>query len=278
MYIRKLRTKIGFFSNINNAIRHIIYVDEFGENPFYIQWKSAFYQSNSGENLWNKLFDQPFFDKTSSHYNEKKIIELPKIMEKYPRYITPLSKNKHMMIHPIKKEYINSIIKKYIQFDKKYINLANNFLKNHKNKYKIGLHIRGSGHLHNGTKVYRKKFKMINKIPIPEYINHLERKIKEIKDNYSIIIFTDNNYVINYFKEKYEIVTYNSERANNFYGEIHVHTKNKKLKEKLCEDIIVETIIMSQCDYLIHGMSNITNFVQCYNPKLNNKNIYDCFF
>ena len=49
MYIRKLRKNIGLFSNINNAIRHIIYVDEFGENPFYIQWKSAFYQSNSGK-------------------------------------------------------------------------------------------------------------------------------------------------------------------------------------------------------------------------------------
>lgn len=277
MHIRKLRKNIGLFSNINNAIRHIIYVNEFGENPFYIQWKSAFYQSNSGENLWNKLFNQPFFNESSSQYDSKNIKELPQIMEKYPRYITPINRN-NLMINPIKKDYVNSIIQKYIQFDKKYIDLASKFLKNHKNKYKIGLHIRGSGHLHNGTKVYRKKFKMINKIPIPEYINHLEKKIKEIEGEYTIIIFTDNNFVINYFKERYDIVTYDSERADNFYGEVHVHTKNKKLKEKLCEDIIVETLIMSQCDYLIHGMSNITNFVQCYNPKLNNKNIYDCFF
>ena len=277
MHIRKLRKNIGLFSNINNAIRHIIYVDEFGENPFYIQWKSAFYQSNSGENLWNKLFNQPYFNESSSQYDSKNIKELPQIMEKYPRYITPINGN-NLMINPIKKDYVHSIIQKHIQFDKKYIDLASKFLKNHKNKYKIGLHIRGSGHLHNGTKVYRKKFKMINKIPIPEYINHLEKKIKEIEGEYTIIIFTDNNFVINYFKERYDIVTYNSERADNFYGEVHVHTKNKKLKEKLCEDIIVETLIMSQCDYLIHGMSNITNFVQCYNPKLNNKNIYDCFF
>lgn len=277
MHIRKLRKNIGLFSNINNAIRHIIYVDEFGENPFYIQWKSAFYQSNSGENLWNKLFNQPFFNESSSQYDSKNIKELPQIMEKYPRYITPINGN-NLMINPIKKDYVHSIIQKHIQFDKKYIDLASKFLKNHKNKYKIGLHIRGSGHLHNGTKVYRKKFKMINKIPIPEYINHLEKKIKEIEGEYTIIIFTDNNFVINYFKKRYDIVTYNSERADNFYGEVHVHTKNKKLKEKLCEDIIVETLIMSQCDYLIHGMSNITNFVQCYNPKLNNKNIYDCFF
>ena len=277
MHIRKLRKNIGLFSNINNAIRHIIYVDEFGENPFYIQWKSAFYQSNSGENLWNKLFNQPFFNESSSQYDSKNIKELPQIMEKYPRYITPINGN-NLMINPIKKDYVHSIIQKHIQFDKKYIDLASKFLKNHKNKYKIGLHIRGSGHLHNGTKVYRKKFKMINKIPIPEYINHLEKKIKEIEGEYTIIIFTDNNFVINYFKERYDIVTYDSERADNFYGEVHVHTKNKKLKEKLCEDIIVETLIMSQCDYLIHGMSNITNFVQCYNPKLNNKNIYDCFF
>lgn len=277
MHIRKLRKNIGLFSNINNAIRHIIYVDEFGENPFYIQWKSAFYQSNSGENLWNKLFNQPFFNESSSQYNSKNIKELPQIMEKYPRYVTPINRN-NLMINPIKKDYVHSIIQKHIQFDKKYIDLASKFLKNHKNKYKIGLHIRGSGHLHNGTKVYRKKFKMINKIPIPEYINHLEKKIKEIEGEYTIIIFTDNNFVINYFKERYDIVTYDSERADNFYGEVHVHTKNKKLKEKLCEDIIVETLIMSQCNYLIHGMSNITNFVQCYNPKLNNKNIYDCFF
>jgi hypothetical protein len=277
MHIRKLRKNIGLFSNINNAIRHIIYVNEFGENPFYIQWKSAFYQSNSGENLWNKLFNQPFFNESSSQYDSKNIKELPQIIEKYPRYITPINGN-NLMINPIKKDYVHSIIQKHIQFDKKYIDLASKFLKNHKNKYKIGLHIRGSGHLHNGTKVYRKKFKMINKIPIPEYINHLEKKIKEIEGEYTIIIFTDNNFVINYFKERYDIVTYDSERADNFYGEVHVHTKNKKLKEKLCEDIIVETLIMSQCDYLIHGMSNITNFVQCYNPKLNNKNIYDCFF
>ena len=277
MHIRKLRKNIGLFSNINNAIRHIIYVNEFGENPFYIQWKSAFYQSNSGENLWNKLFNQPFFNESSSQYDSKNIKELPQIIEKYPRYITPINGN-NLMINPIKKDYVHSIIQKYIKFDKKYIDLASKFLKNHKNKYKIGLHIRGSGHLHNGTKVYRKKFKMINKIPIPEYINHLEKKIKEIEGEYTIIIFTDNNFVINYFKERYDIVTYDSERADNFYGEVHVHTKNKKLKEKLCEDIIVETLIMSQCDYLIHGMSNITNFVQCYNPKLNNKNIYDCFF
>ena len=47
---------------------------------------------------------------------------------------------------------------------------------------------------------------------------------------------------------------------------------------KVFEDILIETEIMSEMDYLVHGNSNITNYVLCKNPYLKAYDIYNSFY
>lgn len=277
MHIRKLRNRVGMFSNINNIIRHCIYQDKFEKPIFYVKWYNDSYQTNR-YNLWEKYFEQPYFNKGDKEYNYSNVKQLPKIREELPRYIMPL-KNK-IIYEPIDREYIYKIIKKRIKFKKFLIEKRDNYIKKFKNKYLIGLHIRGSGGTANGTKEYRRKLKLINKIPIPEFEFYLNKKINELKEKYikyEIFLFTDNNFVLNYFKNKYNINYFNSQRSEHHQGEIHLKEYNFN-KEKLAEEILFEVLVMSKLNYYIHGLSNISNFVLCNNPKLENINIFNKFF
>ena len=63
-----------------------------------------------------------------------------------------------------------------------------------------------------------------------------------------------------------------TKRSNDFWGEIHL--QENKNKFELLEGICIDILLMSKVNYLIHGLSNISNFVLCLNPKLKHSNVY----
>ena len=261
--ILKLR-HAGFGSNINQVINSCIYVELNKQEPFYVIWNNNCYLK---KDIFKLYFDQPFFKSENIEINKNMNL----IKNYFYGYITPRDKSnlelsKCVLLPPSDRFLINNIINKYIKINNKIINIKNNFLSEYSSVYKIGIHIRGTGRIkHLGDLKCKEQIEFYY---LQEILNH----IFEIKKNYVIIIFTDNKFSLNYFINIFKnIKYYNSNRTDDNIGEIHL--KNKDIKT--FEDILVETEIMSSMDYLIHGNSNITNYVLCKNPYLKSYDIYN---
>ena len=73
------------------------------------------------------------------------------------------------------------------------------------------------------------------------------------------------------------VITFLSSRSD--YGEMHIqgYPKNQGLvfsPYQLGEDVLLEAYLLAETDYLVHGNSNVSNFVLCKNPDLTASYIY----
>ena len=264
--------RCGFGSNINQVINSCILVDKKVIKPFYVIWNNNGYYNSD---IFQKYFAQPFYNfdniQINEHYN--------KIGRHVTGYITPRYNvlnderpSKQILLPPDNRMYIKSIIDKYIRIDENIKNKAKVFLNKYSDKYKIGLHVRGTGRTHGGIPLMK-----LEREKEYYYLKNIRNHVKEIdNDNYVIIIFTDNNYDLNYFKKNLNnIECYDSIRSQGKRCENHTKKMNNI---KVFEDILIETEIMSEMDYLVHGNSNITNYVLCKNPYLKAYDIYNSFY
>lgn len=256
----------GFGSIINQIIENLIKTEKGELSQFTIYWNHPIYSNDPNQNLWTTHFRQPFDSYDKNIKIDKKQLETANIV---PR-------SKGMLLPPQNPTAVGKIINKYIKFKPHIHQKVNRFLNSIANgdKYKIGLHIRGSGRLDGGVKNMKNNYKLLNGVPIYDYEKQLQL-IMSNNCNNVIVIFTDSNKIIEYFKNKYKnIYAYDSDRSDDFKGEIHIRNNDNDKKNKILEDIVVEVMLMSKMNYLIHGNSNITNFVQCLNSNLDHYDIY----
>jgi len=90
-----------------------------------------------------------------------------------------------------------------------------------------------------------------------------------------VYLATDNKPTIKAFEERYHDIQFiyqNCHRSEGWFGE--EHTKRKNDSHQLFEEVVIDAYVLSSCDYLIHGNSNVSNFVLCLNPSLSGTNIY----
>jgi len=288
--ILKLWSGSGFGACINIMITSCLLVENCTIEPFYVDWEKNIYYKTD---IFKKYFAQPFYNDFNVEIN-KKCNETIKYLnssitprKKVPNYLLeniPLKDRNfnttNILLPPQNRNKIKLVIDKYIKIDKKILEIANKFMDKYLDHHKIGVHIRGNGGTHGGVICMRdvlnknKEYYYIEKLNnyINNYINNLDSN-----SNYIIILFTDNNYNLDKFMKLYgdKMVCYDSTRSNDDVGEIHL-TKTNNLK--IFEDIVIETEIMSRVDYLIHGNSNITNYVLSKNPNLKSHDIYNLFY
>jgi len=43
---------------------------------------------------------------------------------------------------------------------------------------------------------------------------------------------------------------------------------------KIGEECLIDALILSRCNILVHGNSNVSNFILCYNKKIKNIEVY----
>ena len=255
----------GFASVINQLVLNCIMVEKKQIEPFYIIWTSPLYQDKEDYNLFDKIIYQPYYSPLS--INGKKIILEE---EKFITGIITPKKNGILYLPAIRdRKYISSILRKKIIFKPYLYKQVDKFYSKLCKKGVIGVHIRGSGHLDGGDLLFKKNVKLTNGIPLEEYTKKIDEVLAKTKIQ-QIILFTDNEYTINYMKNIYRDKIYftNSKRSKGSKGEIHMNNNSNKFK--LLEDICIDILLMCKVTHLIHGISNIINFVLCYNPTIQN--------
>jgi hypothetical protein len=159
---------------------------------------------------------------------------------------------------------VNEIIKKYIKIKPDIEKKCEDFMQS-KNKdcdVLIGVHVRGT------DKKTEHPFRQLN---IDDYIKQIKNLLSLNKDKKcKIYVASDNNESIialaNEF-DKNNIISYPSIRMQKFHGAIPICLNNQIDKKLHGEQAIIETLLLSKCQYIIGTDSNLTAAASYFNPQ-----------
>ena len=272
----------GMFSNANHVIDqlHLAHMNNYA---FVIDWSESCYKEKSiPGSPWNYYFYNCFDVEAMNDLNGIELLDTTCL--KSDNIITPrpLGKADDELLLPTNRILANNYIVMYLRLKKNLLKIIDEFKQDHFEGYIIGLHLRGEGKDDGGTDKYNSKLTLKNGVPFDTYFSQVDKKLKEIP-NSKIFLYSYSQMVIEECEKKYgpKIITYNSSRS--YYGEMHNKneistTRNRGYNfspYKLGEDVLVEAYLLSYTDFLIHGISNVTNFVLCNNPSLEDTFVYE---
>lgn len=257
----------GMFSIVNDLVDHLYVADTQGYE-LNAKWLGSPYKTDvtTDEDAFSYYFE-PFFKLDE----DVKVVGMKRSFAfRRGNLITPRNKG---LGQPKDRHVVSEIIAKYIKPKPKVSELIQNFADENFDGYVIGLHIRGRGRLDGGVKHLKNSYELVDGVPYGLYFNKLDELTKNVGEC-KIFLCSDSQVVVDYCKNAYgeRIITYDATRSDK--GEMHRSRKYKDQKYKLGEDVIVEAYLLSMCNYLIHGSSNVTNYVLCKNHKLENYYIY----
>lgn len=228
----------------------------------HFEFNNFFYTNSFKTNIWDKFFFQPFEE--YKHEIHKKIIkkdyqliqspEINKLIAKpiisytHKKSIKKLCDRKY--IEPTRK-----IFKKFIRF-KPIITKKTDyfFTKNIKRKKTISVHIRGTDKFLVHAKGQEKLFNY-EKFIKPKIINQMKKK--KIK---KIFLATDEQekYSKMNIDFKKNLLKYKTSNLSN--EAIHWASlfESEKIKNKICEEALIDTVLMSMTDYSFFCQSNLS--------------------
>lgn len=241
----------GFFSNFNQVLSHLVYCDKNNLIPL-VYWddKFPYHTVQSHANSWLDFFEPISKEK---HFGNEPIHRSHIAPDGY-EVIEDCNENK------VERIKIKKIISKYIKIVPTIKRKIEKFYESKfKEKFTIGIHLRGTDKICD------------NPTPILDMINTANKYVKEYLQNcdYQFFIATDEELLLTVAQAKLNgpILTYDSYRSKNGRA-LHYSTEIDKLKAG--KDVLIETVLLSQCNLLIHNRSNVSHAALYFNPNLKN--------
>ena len=205
----------------------------------------------SDENCWTNYFYQPFRLK-KSNYNDFNIFNREMWFDNHLSIKPILDKNT--------KKNCNILINKYIQVKQHILDIKDSFKNDFiQTENYASLHYRGTDH--------------VTDCEILDKSVYFENIQKVINDYDKILVCSDeqnfiDEVVLNFGCDK--IVSYPSTRSNT--GD-PIHYNNENFKYKSGEDVLIESLLMSESKFLMRTVSNVTHFSIFKNENLEYKNL-----
>jgi hypothetical protein len=146
----------------------------------------------------------------------------------------------------------------------------------------IGLHVRGPGRRSGGISRHilamQWKWPGVRVPPYRAYFAKLDQLLR-VGDYDQILICTDSLSVRDRFIERYGKRLVWLDASLTHEGEMHARPDTHQFsKQKLGDDAIVEAYLLSRTQFLVHGNSNLTNFVLCNSPDLPAHDVYQRYY
>ncbi len=259
----------GFFSNFYHVLFHISIADFYNWIPvvdmknyptLYNERKKNFLNSNS----WEYYFNQK---KTLSDINFKK----NKIIYSDGNFNIKFFREHYYG----NEKYFYKLYKKNISIKKNILKYVNNFKKRKfKSSKIIGIHWRGTDitsakYKNKNSKFYQYR-KKVNIKDFSKKIDPILRNNKKIK----IFLSTDEVDYVKQFKKLYgnNLIFTNSYRSESG-NPVHLNNDYKRSlhRYKLGFEVLVDSLLLSECDILICRKSNVTNAAILFNYKKKRK-------
>jgi hypothetical protein len=239
----------GLFSYVLQVVSNL-YVADLENKELLVDLHTTPY-NNPNENCWTNYFHQPFRLKKSNYDN-------------YNFFNRNSWFDNHLTIKPILNDstikICNNLIKKYINIKEHILQIKESF-KNDviKTENYASIHYRGTDHALD-----------CEILPKEIYFESIEKNI----DKYEkfLVCSDEQNFidevVLNFGCDK--IVYYPSIRS---HSGIPIHYNNENFKYKSGEDVLIESLLMSESKFLFRTVSNVTHFAIFKNENLKYKNL-----
>lgn len=255
--IRRPTMNSGFFSDFFYVLGHCIYADKKGYIPVVDMenYKTLYSEKKmfrGTKNAWEYYFEQPANVSLKEAYNNSHIIlSQGKYKYEYVPYYKGIDKcfpNKDIV------NELQQYIASYIHIKPEYVKKANDFYDKYKGKNVLGVHIRGNDMFH------------VEGHPVPASVDTFIDKITNVvhENNIdNIIICTDEKRIVKCVKDKLgDIVQETDAYRAAEHETTGIHSSRTKVKRenhkyKLGAEVLEDALILSKCDYLMCGHSNV---------------------
>ena len=145
------------------------------------------------------------------------------------------------------RDKFNSIITRYTKLNPRMLNIVNTYIeKEFAGKQILGVHLRGTDHP--------------DKQPIVHYMQH----IKDIQYSFDkIFVATDEQSRFDTVKEIFgdKVICYNSIKSNSIASLHHVSTQQPGYQFKIAEDVIVESFLLANTQFLLCCPNSNVNYL-----------------
>lgn len=248
-------TDAGFFSNFRGTIYTFHKCNQLGVKP-HVQWTGGlYYDTNKGHNWWEYYFEQ------IGDVNDKNKINLPYDMSWNRKEFT--------------RDLSNKLIKQYVKIKPHILNKIDNFwLSNFKkDETVLGIHLRLTDKYNcnsHGEPVTGKP------VSVNEYIKHAKIYVEK-NNNVKIFLATDSVDDIKKMEDSFGSRLVYRKDVIRSTGTISVHHDMKGDNYKKGEDVLIDCLLLSKCDFLFKGISNVAICSLFFNEKLEHFNLNDYY-
>lgn len=257
----------GFFAELHTVVSYIVlvYFNEEKGREIDVQWTEEFfpYKNDKHENGWNSFFHPIGYVQNTRAINYGELIHDQTCLNKWLSYddFYPYRLSMHKML------------KKYVKIRKEITDSVDQFYNQHmQDQIRIGVHVRYAS-AHASEKP--------GAVSLEDYFKEIHQLTKNLNKKYVLYVATDSNYVIEQFKKKYNNLLYIDATRSNYNEEVHLiydkpeywlsHPQEfhkKKPGRKGGIDALMDCLLLSKCDYLIHSTSNVSDYATFFNPRI----------
>ncbi len=252
LVVNSVRDHRGLFSYLTCLLALL---EKYGEKgvPVYVDWSGAgnYRETARGTNVFEYFFDQPMVRAARDHHD---VIEDTEGRDILPDFFN----RKIYSFDPEVRAKASRLLRKYIRVSPAILAKVEAFASRAFSNQVLGVHVRSTdqyfgGHLHGQV------------LPLDAYLDQIDRAVHS--GGYTrIFAASDDGNVIEFLRDNYRnVVTYDSVRSHNGKA---LHLDAATAGYRIGEEVLVESLILSQCQFFIASPSNVSSMATFWNPDL----------
>ena len=143
----------------------------------------------------------------------------------------------------------------------------------------LGLHLRGLGRDASPAGALRRSSVGRGVIDYDKFVAPVDEYLGKNPDTL-VFACSDSQDVIDHLSDRYGSKLLTTSAVRSGFGELHCRAGCKAnqgfefSKYQLGLDVLLDAYLLAEVDYLVHGSSNVTNYVLCLNPSLSSYYVY----
>jgi hypothetical protein len=275
----------GMFSNVNQFLESVRRC-EVGDH-LLVDWRLSRYAEVPDAGTFSDFFDWPRAD--VAKLEAEKYTPFPPYTHAHDLVVAPRGRDINFLMPPTDRALVKRLIDRHLRLSDR---VAARLEEAHKallaGKRTIGLHVRGPGRRSGGIGRHivamQWKWPGVRVPPYRAYFAKLDELLRGAKnkdgDRYDqVLICTDSLAVRERFVGRYGKRLVWLDASLTREGEMHARPSTHQFsRRKLGDDAIVEAYLLSRTQFLLHGNSNLTNFVLCNSPELPAHDVYQRYY
>lgn len=271
------------FSNVNQFVESIRRCGD--EDQLFVDWRLSRYAELPDADTFSSFFDWPRADLARLEAGE--YAPFPVYTHADDLVVAPRGRDVDFLMPPRDRALVKRVIDRQLRLsDRVAARLEEADRALLAGKRTIGLHVRGPGRRSGGIGRHivamQWRWPGVRVPPYRAYFSKLDELLRDATkgEGYDqVLICTDSLSVRERFVERYGKRLVWLDASLTHEGEMHARPLTHRFsKQKLGDDAIVEAYLLSRTQFLLHGNSNLTNFVLCNAPELPSHDVYQRYY